>query len=204
MRLSTMLWPLLAAAAMLWLVATNAAAAPQPMLLPAYDMVGVYRVTPSGRASTTWRVQYSAELKRVRMTSLGDGALGAVILLDLRRLTAEMIIPQMHAVVSIPEIAVAMHHALAGNRLRFTALGHRMIAGHHCTRYLVLRRSAEGTACLTRDGVLLGGEGTDAQGSVRVVALHVREAVQPPNLFRLPSGYSRINLPPELFAQLMD
>ena len=204
MRLSTMLWPLVAAAAVLWLVARNAAAAPQPMLLPTHDMVGIYRVTPSGRSSMTWRVQYSAELKRVRMTSLGDGELGTVILLDLRRLTAEMIIPQMHAVVSIPGIAVAMQHALAGKGLRFTALGQKMIAGHRCTRYLVLRRSAEGTACLTSDGVLLGGEGTDAQGSVQVVALRVREAVQPPNLFRPPSGYSRINLPPELLPRLMD
>ena len=174
-----------------------------PMVLPDHDVVGTYRVSQPGKPSTTWRVRYSAQAEIARARSLDGTAAGAVLLLNMRSRSALIVLDQMHAVVAVPGVGGVLDRVLAGDGARFTPLGTARIAGRVCNRYLVLKRQASGTVCLTAHGVLLAGQGHDQHGSIRVTALRVSNAPQPISAFAPPSGYSRVNLPPAMLAQML-
>ncbi|WP_286839721.1 hypothetical protein [Acidiphilium sp. 34-64-41] len=151
-----------------------------PRLLPDHDVMGVYRISQPGRQAT-----------------------GVTVLLDLASGSAHVVVPQMHAVVAVPGLSGLINKVLDENGAHFTPLGQARIAGHACTRYLVLKRKGDGTACITQGGVVLAATGKDARGSMSVTALQVADAPQPPGDFVLPQGYSSISLPPQMLAQLL-
>lgn len=188
--------------ALIWIAAGPAWGA-VPMFLPDHDIAGTYRLSQPGKPSTTWRVRYSAGAEVARARSLDGAAAGTVILLNMRSRNAIIVLDQMHAVVAVPGVGAVLDRVLTGDGAQFTRLGNAQIAGHDCARYLVLKRGAAGSVCLTRHGVLLAGQGHDRQGAVRITALSVQDAAQPAGAFEPPPGYSQITLPPAMLAQLL-
>ncbi len=174
-----------------------------PRLLPDHDVMGVYRISQPGRADQTWRVRYQAASRMLRAVSVAGQATGVTVLLDLASGSAHVVVPQMHAVVAVPGLSGLINKVLDENGAHFTPLGQARIAGHACTRYLVLKRKGDGTACITQGGVVLAATGKDDRGSMSVTALQVADAPQPPGDFVLPEGYSSISLPPQMLAQLL-
>lgn len=179
------------------------AAAETPRLIPTHDVAGVYRISQPGRPEQTWRVRFEAAGERVRATSLGGTPTALTVLLDVRSGNAELVLPQMHALVNIPGLSGVLQKVTDKAGARFTALGSGTVAGHRCTRYLVLRRDGSGTACITSGGVVLAATGHDSKGKVTVTALSLSEEPQPPAAFEAPQGYSRVTLPPGMVAQML-
>ena len=174
-----------------------------PRLIPDHDAMGVYRISQPGRPAQTWRVRYQASSERIHAVSLSGQAAGAAILLDLASGSANVVLPQMHAVVAVPGLSAMMQKVMNDRGAHFTKLGQATIAGHTCTRYLVLKPKGDGSACITPGGVMLEATGKNAHGSVSVQALSMVDAPQPAGAFVLPRGYSNITLPPQMLAQLL-
>jgi hypothetical protein len=71
----------------------------------------------------------------------------------------------------------------------FVRRGDALVAGEHCTEWLMQDRDTHQTlVCVTADGVLLRA-GID--GQVRVSAVSVHYAPQDPAAFRVPADYAR-------------
>lgn len=180
-----------------------ALADPMPRVIPVHDAMGVYRISAPGKPDQTWRIRFQASTERLRAVALSGQAAGVVILLDLRNGAADVVLPQMHAVVDVPGLSALMNRVLDDRGAKFTPLGPGTIAGHACTRYLVLKPDADGTACITHGGVILAARGKDHHGSVAVEAQTIADAPQPPDAFALPQGYSHISLPPQMLGRLL-
>jgi hypothetical protein len=184
-------------------VGLGVAHAAAPRLLPDHDVMGVYQITQPGRPSQTWQVRYQAASRKLRAVSVAGQASGVTVLLDLATGSADVVLPQMHAVVAVPGLSGLIHKVLDQNGAQFTRLGGATIAGHACTRYLVLKPKGDGSACITQGGVVLAARGKNDQGSLNVTALQMNDTPQPPDDFVLPDGYSHISLPPQMLAQLL-
>ncbi|MCF3945842.1 hypothetical protein AiwAL_13675 [Acidiphilium sp. AL] len=189
------------AAFLLAMGVAHAAAAPR--LIPDHDAMGVYRISQPGKPTQTWRVRYLAASERVRAVSLSGQAAGTAILLDLASGAANVVLPQMHAVVAVPGLSAMMQKVMDNRGAHFTRLGQATIAGRACTRYLVLKPKGDGSACITPGGVVLQATGKNDHGSVAVQALSITNAPQQAAAFTPPAGYSSITLPPQMLAQLL-
>lgn len=121
---------------------------------------------------------------------------------------AEIVVPQLKTIVE-----VVMPRALRlfdGPGLTKHPLGHDTIDGIATTRYAIDETEpdgrAEGTLWLSRDGIpiKLAGTWTDRKDKivrVRWQLSHVKIGPQPPELFALPRGYSK--LPAEAIVPLL-
>ncbi|HEX7390760.1 MAG TPA: hypothetical protein VF286_11650 [Acidiphilium sp.] len=180
-----------------------ASAAAAPRMIPDHDVMGVYRIDQPGKPAQTWRVQYLAAGERVRAVSLSGQAAGVTILLDLVSGSANVVLPQMHAVVAVPGLSDLMQKVMDDRGAHYTVLGQATVAGHTCTRYLVLKPKGDGSACITQGGVVLEARGKDDRGSASVEALSIADTPQSPADFMPPEGYSSITLPPQMLEQLL-
>lgn len=183
--------------------ATLGTAHAAPRLVPDHDAMGVYQITQPGKPTQTWRVRFQASSQMLHAVSLSGQAAGITVLLNLAAGSANIVVPQMHAIVAVPGLSGVIHKALDQDGAHFTRLGEATIAGHQCTRYLILKPKGDGSACITRGGVVLAATGKDSKGSAQVTALQIADAPQPPSDFQLPQGYSNISLPPQMLTQLL-
>lgn len=174
-----------------------------PRLIPDHDAMGVYEIAQPGHPTQTWRVRFQAASRMLRAVSLSGQANGITLLLDLAAGSANVVVPQMHAVVAVPGLSGLIHKVLDENGAHFTPLGQATIAGHRCTRYLVLKPKGDGSACITPSGVVLAATGRNKDGSVAITALQIADAPQPSGDFAVPQGYSSISLPPQMLLQLL-
>jgi len=163
-----------------------------PQFLPNRDVEIQYTVTAPGQPSRDYNLSFSAESERLR---IDDPAHGLWFLVDLRDASAALVVPQMHVVVTAPDLANLASVLQSAKAARFTPLGEATIAGLRCTRYLVLSGQASGTTCLTRNGIALAVSGQDSRGSAQVVADHVTEAPVPPDNLVPPPDFPSITLP---------
>ncbi|MGC9268548.1 hypothetical protein [Acidiphilium sp.] len=185
------------------MVTAGTADAALPRLIPDHDAMGVYQISQPGRPSQTWRVRFQAASRMLHAVSLSGQASGVSVLLDLESGAADVVVPQMHAVVAVPGLSGLIHQVLDQRGAHFTRLGEASIAGHRCTRYLVLKPRGDGSACITRGGMVLAATGRNDHGSLSVTALRIADAPQPPGAFTLPPDYSSVTLPPQILAQLL-
>ncbi len=170
----------------------GADAAVAPRFLPDKDVEIRYTVSVPGRPSHDYDLSFSAESGRLR---IDDPARGLWFLVDLHDASATLVVPQMHVMVTEPDLANLAAILQSARGAQFTALGEMTIAGLRCTRYLVLDNQASGTACLTRNGIALAVSGEDSHGSASVVADSVSEAAVPPESLMPPSDFASIVLP---------
>ena len=178
----------------------HADAAMAPRVLPESDVKVQYTVTAPGRSPHDYALSFSAESERLR---IDDPEHGIWFLVDLRDDSAALVVPQLHVVVTEPDLANLAALLQSVREARFTPLGEATIAGLRCTRYLVHSEQATGTACLTRGGIALAVSGQDAHGSAQAVADSVTEARVSPDSLTPPPDFSNIPLPKGVISALL-
>lgn len=178
------------------LLTAPAAAQPAPRVLPSRDVAVTYRV--SGAAATAvpggipgaLRLAWDADSERLRAEA--DGRTQAA-LVDLRAQTANVVDSTTRSALALPmrqgDVAAA---TLRGAKL--TRRGRDTVAGLPCTTYAVETARGSGTVCLTEDGVPLSGQGTVDGRAGSFTATQVAYGEQPEALFRVPSGYIRLDM----------
>ncbi len=178
----------------------GADAAIAPKLLPDRDVKVRYTVTAPGQLPHEYDLLFSAESERLR---IDDPVRRLWFLVDLRDARAAMVVPQMHVVVTDPDVANLAAVLQSAKTARFTPMGDATIAGLRCTRYVVFSKQVTGTTCLTRNGIALAVSGKDSHGSAKVVADSVNETTVPIDSLVPPQGFSTITLPRGTIATLL-
>ncbi|MBB5373605.1 hypothetical protein [Acidocella aromatica] len=186
--------PLAALAALL-----PAAAAANPVFLPARDVAVTYSLTAPGRAPSTYQLAYDAADQLARVESQN----GYYVLANLPQGQAQVVVPALRAVVQAPDFSALTGEIYNADGAQFTPVGKGHYAGLDCEKYLVLDKNATGTACITPSGVILHFSGHDANGSADVTALSVSYAPQPAENFVPPAGFSPVDLPPGALLALL-
>ncbi len=184
-------------------VASAAHAAGAPRILPDHDVAVTYRAVVPGQQGGTYRVRFQAASQRAHATALSGEGAGLQFLLDIPAGSGDLIMPQTHTIVPLPNLSDLIQRVMAAKDAKFTKLGTATIAGHACTKYLILSPKGDGTACLTSGGVPLAATAKDRRGSLTVTALNVADVAQPPHVFAPPPGYATLNLPPSMLGQLL-
>jgi hypothetical protein len=171
-----------------------------PAFLPTRDVSVTYELNAPGRAAEDYRLNFDAARRLARVET---AAQGIYVLANLPAGRAQVVIPALHAVVEAPDFSNLTQLIANADNAQFTPLGHGHYAGMECEKYLVLNDQGSGTACITRDGVVLHFAGKDAHGSAEVTALSVDFGKLPPGEFRPPDGFAAIDLPPGALAALL-
>ena len=143
-------------------------AATTPRILPDHDVAVTYRAVVPGQQGGTYRVRYQASSQRAHATALSGEGAGLQFLLDIPAGSGDLIMPQTHTIVPLPNLSDIIHRVMAAQGAKFTRLGTATIAGQACTKYLILSPKGDGTACLTRGGVPLAATAKDRRGSLTV------------------------------------
>ena len=179
------------------LCATLALAAPAlaetaPTYLPTRDVSVSYHVESQETGSQDIRARWSSSLGRARL----DGGPG-YLLVDPSTRRTTMVMEQQHLMMDLP--GGAARSFLPDAAARFTRGRTATVAGYRCTVWTVTSDQGGGTACLTDDGVILRGRGTDRQrhaGSIE--ATSVQYGAQPAGLFAVPEGMRKFTIPKNL------
>jgi hypothetical protein len=171
-----------------------------PAFLPTRDVSVTYELDAPGRAAEDYRLNFDAARRLARVET---AAQGIYVLANLAEGRAQVVIPALHAIVEAPDFSNLTQLIANADNSQFTPLGHGHYAGMECEKYLVLNAQGSGTACITRDGVVLHFAGKDAHGSAEVTALSVDFGPLPPGEFRPPDGFAAIDLPPGALAALL-
>ncbi len=169
----------------------------QPRILPARDVVAVYRVEGAaaeaipGGISGTLRLSWSAAGQRLRAEP--DGRTQALVV-DLGARTVLVMDSALRTAMSLP-VREADLQPLTLQGARLTRRGQETVAGLGCTAYAVQSPRGRGTVCLTADGVALRatGEVDGRAGGFTAVSVDYRPL--PPALFQAPAGYFQLALP---------
>ncbi len=110
---------------------------------------------------------------------------------------AMVVLSQQHVVFELPLKTGPARDYLPNTRMTYTRHGEARVAGESCTEWDVRTpedRSAR--LCVTRDGLVLRGEGHDPQyGGGHIEAVSVTYAPQPAALFRPPANFQRLAVP---------
>jgi hypothetical protein len=175
------------------LAALPVGAQERPVLVPTRDAVVEYQVQGSPRRPPmAVRVHLSAGRIRAEPADLPG-----YLIVDRAADRAMVVLSQQHVVFELPLQAGPASDYLPNARMTFTRRDEARVAGESCTEWDV-RTPEDRTArlCITRDGLVLRGEGHDPQyGSGRAEAVSVAYAPQPAALFRPPPEFPRIPVP---------
>lgn len=178
-----------------------------PSIQPRHDAAVTYDLTSSETGPVHLRAFVSPELQMMRLQE-GDG--GDYLLLDRGHERVMLVSPDKHLVFAVSSSGFLHRDLGPGSNLQFRPRGHRMVAGHRCMEWSVLGPDGHGNACITRDGLLLAGEGQgnapDSSGQIpsgRLTAVSVSYDTVPPDVFAIPPGLQEVDLPPKLFAALI-
>jgi hypothetical protein len=179
--------------------AGQAQASPQN-LRPTRDVSITYEVQAEGQGTRRIPVAWQAATQRARAEP--DGVPGW-LLLDLPRNSAQMVLEAQNMVVQLPagDLSPLLGGVPPGTRL--SAAGSATVAGHRCTNWRVARPDAEGTVCLTADGVMLRAAGQHRGRSGRIEAKAVSYGPQDASRFAIPPGFTPVTLPPALLQGLL-
>jgi len=170
-----------------------------PVFLPTRDVAVDYELIAPNRAPASYQLRYDAADQMARIDAPGYYVLG-----NLPAGQAELVIPNLHALVQAPDFSGLTSQIYHADGASFTPLGPGHYAGLDCEKYLVLDKNGTGTVCLTPSGVVLHFAGRNARGAAEVTALAVSYAPQPAELFTPPPGLTPLNLPPGAVAALLN
>jgi len=168
----------------------------RPLILPVRDVVVEYHSRgmvpgPSGTLTTTIMVRYAGGGDRLRVDGPYGGFYALVDVADARLI---MVMPDKRIYVDQPADPdlIAL---LQSDDPTFQKIGIDRIAGLDCTDYAADINGHSGRVCLTDDGVLLRASIDDPDRRPELDAVSVTYAPQPSDLFEVPEGYRRLNLP---------
>ena len=179
--------PLLAASVVL--TASAALAQERPLLMPERDVAVVYRVVGGPPSVPEMRMAWLAGEARQRIEVPGGGRATVV---DHKDLGASFIVAdEQRVVIPLPgRVGASMGlPGGAGPAGRFTRTGASAYAGLPCTVWRYEDEKQTGEACITADGVMLRGVGTQDGRTGGVEATRVNYGPQDPARFRRPEGY---------------
>lgn len=170
-----------------------AARADQPRYVPSRDVAITYTSAGSEAAMPARIVlRYFAVADRIRL----DGNTGPYVLLDRNVERVEVVLPDAKLAMEVPPGAGLAQGFLLGAGLNFRRTGASSVLGRACATYEVTLESRHATACITADGLILRGEGSDPSGRVaKVEAVSVSFAPQAPGLFSPPDTYRYVQMP---------
>lgn len=169
----------------------------QPRLVPAGDVTVLYTVGGAaaeqipGGAPRGVQLQWDASGGRLRTDPVG-APLYAIT--DLANRTAELVFPAQKSVLELPLKGGDPQALLAGADARFTRRGAGHALGMACTEWAIHARHADGTGCVTPDGIVLRAEGMYDGRSASMTAVSVTRGAVPADAFALPASYFRLPL----------
>jgi hypothetical protein len=168
----------------------------RPLILPIHDVVVEYHSRgmvpgPSGTLTTTVMVRFAGGGDRLRV----DGPYGGFYaLVDVQGARLIMVMPDKRIYVDQPADPnlIAL---LQSDDPAFQKIGTDRIAGLDCTDYAGDINGHSGRVCLTDDGVLLRARVDEPDRRPELEAVSVIYAPQPSDMFEIPDGFHRVNLP---------
>lgn len=182
-----------------WLLATTlaclagaASAQEVPRYVPTRDVAVTYAVhsdQPGVPPSVLVRISSAG---RMRI----DAGESGYVLYDASTNKARWVIPQATMFVDLPVRGSLVGQFAPQSGAQFTRAGGQTVAGLRCTDWRVTSPRGRGNACVTTDGVILRGDGTDTKGHGGTIeATNVAYAEQPASLFETPPGFQHMSLP---------
>jgi hypothetical protein len=174
-------------------VTTPALADGAPMIHPSRDVAVEYRsgAMAQGPAGAAVTMRFSSKSGRIRI----DGASGrgyAILDPGAGEMTMVMEERRMYVERQADPGMIAMFKA---TNAAFKKTGSDTIAGVACTIYDATFNDHSGQVCLTGDGVMLRARSADADRQRELEAVTVNYAEQPANLFEVPAGYQKLEMP---------
>ncbi len=101
----------------------------------------------------------------------GVGAGGAYVIVDRTTQRMTMVMPQDRRYLEMPANDAFARGFVLSDSMRFIRKGSETVAGLKCTQWEVISQEGAGTACVTDDGVLLRGRGSDGKGGIEATAV---------------------------------
>jgi hypothetical protein len=194
-------------AAALWLVSQGVSPVPPasapaaaPLSLGGFGQAMIFIMLAYGGFNDASTL--SAEVRTPRdMTRALVG--GMAMIMDQAAGTIVMLQPAQRMAMELPIGAQGgasgpdMHSMLDPNKYRFERTGSDRVLNQPCTvwRFSEKAGAANGTACITSDGVMLRTETTHQGRPTRMEAVSVSLTAQPASLFEVPAGYQRMQMP---------
>jgi hypothetical protein len=174
-----------------------AVAQERPPVAPTRDVLVTYRATapvqgrraPAGAQTLRVATTQGGRLMRIEGVGAGD----AYVIVDRTTQRMVMVMPQDRRFMEMPADDAFARGFVLNTSMRFVRRGADTVAGLKCTVWEVTSQEGAGTACVTDDGVLLRGRGSDGKGGIEATA--VKYGPQPAAMFRPPAGFSRFELP---------
>jgi len=165
-----------------------------PVYMPTKDVAVVYALTRAAPgAPTEAHMYYSAASSRMRLDAPGQRG---YVIIDRAKNQMMLVMSDQHLFMETPLNADMASGFLLNDQMKFKRLGTDKVAGQSCTQWEVQSARANGTVCVTDDGVLLAGRGQDKQGGVGALqATTVSYKPQPASLFSPPADYHRVPMP---------
>ena len=183
----------------------TAQAAEHPPLAPTRDVMVAYQVWASqmpagamggsdGQAGQNIKMSYSVASGRLRIE---QASLPGYLLVDRAAGRVSLVMEPMQSFMDMPFDDKAGAGLLLNDTMSFARAGQDKVAGLACTVWAVTSGQTTARLCITEDGVILRGEGSDPrQGKGKLMATAVTFAAQPAAKFSPPPGFHRMELPP--------
>ncbi len=176
--------------ALLLIAVTPAWAQDRPAAMqPTRDVAITYRI-PTGEIM---RMAWQAAEGRMRMDMPGQGA---AMIVDTRGQSALMMMEGQRIAMrmAFDPASLPFNPMAPSANTRFTREGTATIAGLSCTIWRMAGPNAQGSACVTADGVMLRGTGQSGRNQETIEATEVRYGAQDAALFRAPAGYQVMDM----------
>ncbi len=182
----------------------SAQAAEHPPFAPTRDVVVAYQVQasqlPTGplgdgdaKGEHSIRMSYSAASGRVRIE---QASMPGYMLIDRMAGRITMVVEPLQSFMDMPFDARAGAGLLLNDKMKFVRRGADKVAGMACTLWTVTSDRTVAHLCITEDGVILRGDGSDPRrGEGKLLATAVSYAAQPAAKFSPPPGFHRMELP---------
>lgn len=173
----------------------------QPLIRPAHGVSVEYRAEgrqdgSGSRQSGVIRVFWTDHGQMARVEMPGLPIFGII---DIPRDRMTVVFAQERGFVRMPLDPAHIPGLAVPPGTTMTRIGSDAVAGLGCAVWRVEGPRDHGTACITRDGLVLRAEGRGraegVAGSGRIEAVKVRYGPQPPALFVPPAGFREIDLP---------
>lgn len=188
----------------------SAQAAEHPPFAPTRDVVVAYQVQashlPAGplgggdaqdshgiQGAHSIRMSYSAASGRLRIE---PASMPGYLLIDRTAGRITMVFEPLRSFMDMPFDARSGAGLLLNDKMKFVRGGVDKVAGMACNLWTVTSDRTVARLCITGDGVILRGEGSDPKrGEAQLLATAVTYGAQPAASFSPPPGFHRMELP---------
>ncbi len=164
-----------------------------PLYLPTRDVAVTYTIDHHGPgAAKQAHMYFSARTNRLRLETPNRRGF---LIIDRTAKTMTVVMGEQHVYFQMPLNAEMATGFILNGDMKFVRGASETIAGQPCTEWQVESSRANGTVCVTKDGVLLLGRGRDKNGSGGgLQAEEVSYDPQPMALFVPPAGFKQIDI----------